>query len=270
MPVHLQENVSHVEPAQLIVGCSQSIGRQREHNEDSLFTLNTILAGEDDNIPFGIFIVADGMGGHQHGEVASRTAIHAMSAHLVSKLLVPFLELPFGQQDMSVQEIMKDGVKQAQQAVIEQVPGGGTTLTAAFILGEQVVLAHVGDSRAYFFPQDGQPEVITRDHSLVKRLQELGQLTEQEAAVHPQRNVLYRAIGQVEPFEPDISTYPLPHPGYMLLCSDGLWGVISDDEIFQIVSTAANPGVACQELVRAANEAGGPDNISVIIIYYPK
>jgi protein phosphatase len=161
------------------------------------------------------------------------------------------------------------GVHEAQQAVIKLAPGGGTTLTAAFVMGDQVTIAHVGDSRAYFLYPDGRMQSITRDHSLVRRLQELGQITEKEAAVHPQRNVLYRAIGQGEPFDSDVNTHLLPRPGYLLICSDGLWGVVPDMDIFQIVTNAPNPSMACHSLVEAANAAGGPDNISVVIVQYP-
>jgi protein phosphatase len=206
------------------------------------------------------------MGGHQHGEVASRVAVRIMAGYLVRKLYLPYLQVNHESQQESLQEIMQSGVMEAQQAVIRQVPGGGTTLTAAFILGEQVTIAHVGDSRAYFLNADGRSQVLTRDHSLVRRLQELGQLTEKEASIHPQRNVLYRAIGQGEPFEPDISTHLFPGSGSLLLCSDGLWGVVPDLEIFRIVNSATNPAEACQNLIEAANEAGGPDNISVILV----
>jgi protein phosphatase len=95
----------------------------------------------------------------------------------------------------------------------------------------------------------------------------LGQITQEEAAVHPQRNVLYRALGQGEPFEPDLSMTRLPDSGYLLLCSDGLWGVVGDNEIFELVTSAANPQQACQMLVEAANTAGGPDNITAILVH---
>jgi protein phosphatase len=103
----------------------------------------------------------------------------------------------------------------------------------------------------------------------VKRLEELGQITSDEAAVHPQRNVLYRALGQGDPFQPDISTFPMPHACHLLICSDGLWGVISEKELLRLVNTATNPHQACQALTDAANSAGGPDNISVILVRLP-
>jgi PPM family protein phosphatase len=258
-----------MEPPQLIVGIGASAGKQREHNEDTVFVLNATLAGTSEGIPFGIFLVADGMGGHQFGEVASGIAARTMAGYLIQKLYHPFFSPRPEPQGESFQEIMRNAVLEAQQAVIKQVPGGGTTLTAAFVLGEQATLAHVGDSRAYLIYPDGRMQAITRDHSLVKRLIELGQISEKEAIVHPQRNVLYRAVGQGEPFEPDVSTFPLPHPGYLMLCTDGLWGVLPEIEIYRIIYNAATPSLACHELVEAANAAGGPDNISVILAYYP-
>jgi len=261
--------VQKYEPPQLIVGTGQSLGRQREHNEDCLYALNITLAGKNDPLPFGIFIVADGMGGHQHGEVASEVATRTLSTTLIRRLYIPNFNLQPEPQSDPLQEVVQQGMREAQQAVLKLAPGGGTTMTAAFVFGEQVTVAHVGDSRAYFVFPDGRMQIVTRDHSLVRRLQELGQISEKEAAVHPQRNVLYRAIGQGEPFDADINTFPMPHPGYLLLCSDGLWGVVPELEIFRIITSTNNPSLACHHLVQAANAAGGPDNISVILVYYP-
>lgn len=141
-------------------------------------------------------------------------------------------------------------------------------MTAALLLGDQVTLAHVGDSRAYFLYPDGRIQVMTQDHSLVRRYVDLGRMTEEQARIDPQKNVLYRALGQLEPFRPDIVSHLMPHPGTMILCSDGLWGVVSDMDIFNIVASSANPSDASQKLIEAANAAGGPDNISVIVVQY--
>jgi protein phosphatase len=124
----------------------------------------------------------------------------------------------------------------------------------------------MGDSRAYAITRDGRIEALTKDHSLGKRLQELGQLTEEEAANHPQKSVLYRALGQGENIQADIFTSNMPNPGSLLICSDGLWGQVDKDEIARIVNSVANPDLACEQLVEAANAAGGPDNISVILV----
>jgi len=269
IPTLPDQSRPHTEPPQLIVGCAQSVGKQRDHNEDAIFTLTTTLTSDSSNIPFGLYIVADGMGGHQHGEVASSIAIRTMAGYIVRKLYTPLLNPRPSPPEESLLEIMQEGVQEAHRAITKQVPGGGTTLTAALILGNQMTIAHVGDSRAYLISVDGQIEALTRDHSLVKRLVELGQITTDEAAVHPQRNVLYRALGQGEPFDPDINSIQMPESGYLLLCSDGLWGVVSEPEIQHLVHDSSTPEQACYNLVEAANAAGGPDNISAILIRLP-
>jgi serine/threonine protein phosphatase PrpC len=258
-----------MEPPQLIVGCAQSIGKQRDHNEDALFTLTTTLVNDYNNITFGLYIVADGMGGHQHGEVASSIAIRTMASSIVRKLYTPLLSPKPNPPDESLLEIMQEGVQEAHRAITKQVPGGGTTLTAALILGNQMTIAHVGDSRAYLIGNGDQIEALTRDHSLVNRLVELGQITTDEAAVHPQRNVLYRALGQGEPFDADINSIQMPESGYLLLCSDGLWSVVNESELQRLVKESGSPEEACQRMVDAANAAGGPDNISAILIHLP-
>jgi len=257
-----------IRPAQLLVGSCQSVGMQRNHNEDTLITLSAVVADDMTDLPFGVFIVADGMGGHQYGEVASGTAARAMAEYLITKLYSSLAGVRPEAQGESLQEIMEAGVNEANQAVIRKAPGGGTTLTTALVIGEQVTIAHVGDSRAYFLFNDGRVQALTQDHSLVRRLVQLKQITEEEALVHPQRNVLYRAIGQNEPFRPDINSYLLPHPGYLMICSDGLWGVVNENEISRIVLNAPSLTSACQSLIDAANDAGGPDNITVVLVQY--
>jgi serine/threonine protein phosphatase PrpC len=254
---------------QLVASWGQSVGQQREHNEDALFTLTSTLSSDIRQIPFGLYIVADGMGGHQHGEIASAMAIRVMASHIIRKLYLPFFSLSAGVPEQSVQEIMQEGVLEAHRAILKQALGGGTTMTAGLIVGEQITIAHIGDSRAYAVYPDGKMEILTRDHSLVKRLEELGQITPEEAAIHPQRNVLYRALGQGEPFDPDIITAPVPLKGYLLLCSDGLWGAVSEEEMFKTITSTPSLQKSCQKLVEAANKAGGPDNISVILARMP-
>lgn len=254
-------------PPQILVGTGQSVGLQRDHNEDTLFAMQAILADGNNDLPFGIFIVADGMGGHQSGEIASGSAARTLAQYLLAHFYGPFLSIE-NQAGESIQEIMEAGVREAQRSVLRTAPGGGTTLTGALMLGEQVTLAHVGDSRAYFLYPDGRMQPMTQDHTLVRRLQDLGQIDEKEATVHPQRNVLYRALGQTEPFRPDINTHTMPRPGFMLICSDGLWGVVTEDDIYRIIFGAPNPSVACHRLIEAANQAGGPDNITAILIQF--
>jgi protein phosphatase len=245
------------------------VGKQREHNEDALLTLTTTLTSNYNDVTFGLYIVADGMGGHQHGEVASSIAIRTMASYIIQKLFTPLLSPKPNPPEESLLEIMQEGVQESHKAITRQVPGGGTTITAALILGNQMTLAHVGDSRAYLIGKNGQCEALTRDHSLVNRLVELGQITTDEAAIHPQRNVLYRALGQGEPFDPDVNSIQMPESGFLLLCSDGLWSVVNEAELQNLVMTSSSPEEACQRMVEAANAAGGPDNISAILIRLP-
>ncbi|MBE3117800.1 MAG: protein phosphatase 2C domain-containing protein [Chloroflexi bacterium] len=256
---------ARVEPQQLISGCGQSIGKQREHNEDCLFAFSVTTGGEANSAPLGLFIVADGMGGHQYGEVASSTAVRTMANYLLKRFHTYLINPSEGMEE-PLQEMMRAAITEAQRAVTQAAPGSGTTLTAALVLGQQMTIGHVGDSRAYALRMDGRVEVLTRDHSLVKRLEELGQISSEEAAAHPQRNVLYRALGQGEVLEPDIFTTPFPQPGYLLLCSDGLWNVLPDDNLCNLVTSAPNLHGACQNLITAANDAGGPDNISAVLV----
>jgi len=250
---------------QLMAASGQSVGKLRELNEDSLLTITTTLAGNSGSLPFGLYIVADGMGGHQYGEVASNAAVRVVAGYVMRKFQPYLFSLKPAPPDESLQEIMQTAVREAQKTIQSEAPSSGTTLTAALVLGQQVTVAHVGDSRAYHLYADGRAEVITRDHSLVKRLEELGHISPDEAENYPHRNVLYRALGQGEILEADVFTVTFPQAGYLMLCSDGLWGVVADQDMFRIIKEAPSLERACQNLVEAANSAGGPDNISVII-----
>lgn len=251
---------------QLIAACGQSVGKQRELNEDSMLAITSTLAGNSGNVPFGLYIVADGMGGHQFGEVASNAAIRTVAGYIIRKFHPYLFNLNPEPLDESLQEIMSAAVNEAQKVIQREAPGSGTTLTAALVLGQQVTIAHVGDSRAYIIHPDGRVEPVTRDHSLVKRLEELGHLSATEAVNYPHRNVLYRALGQGELLEPDIFTIPFPITGTLMMCSDGLWGVVSDQDYVRALREAPTLQRACQNLVSAANAAGGPDNISILLV----
>lgn len=252
----------------VVIGMAQSVGMERTHNEDSLFVMHGSSAGLEALPEFGLFIVADGMGGHRSGEVASSISVRSVARRLNQDSLLHLFDLEPDDDAVPLLDLMRQSLEEANQAVVARVPGGGTTLTAVLMLGHQVTIGHVGDSRAYLIDKSSA-KAITRDHSLVKRLEELGQLKPEEAEVHPQRNVLYRAIGQGANLEVDVFTQPVPRDAFLLLCSDGLWGVVPDLAIQKIVTTAGNPQGACEELVRAANAAGGPDNITAVLVYFP-
>ncbi len=258
-----------LEPDQLICCSAISIGRERDHNEDALFCFSAVMAGEKHAINLGIFIIADGLGGHERGEVASRVAVQTVSSHLLKSFYSPFFGPDPKAPEESVQETLEAGIKLAHEAVKKAAPGGGTTLTAVLVFGHRMTIAQVGDSRAYAISSKGAVDLLTRDHTLVRRLEELGQITPEEAEVHPQRHDLYRALGLDVPAEPDTTTTQLPDSGHLLLCSDGLWDVVPAQDMARLVTSEKSLSQACIQLVEAANAAGGPDNISAILVQLP-
>lgn len=250
------------------VGYGLSPGKQRAHNEDAFFTLTTMFSFNESEIPFGLYVVADGMGGHKNGEIASELAIRTVVGTILTEIYTPMMGLDPQPSEMSFREVFHNGIEQANSEIIKHSYGGGTTVTAILIVGDQMTIAHVGDSRVYSIAKDSTMEALTRDHSLVKRLQELGQITPEEAAVHPQRNVLYRALGQGEPFEPEIISTNRPESGSLLVCSDGLWSIVGQEGLQAIVKSGISPQDICDRMIDAANDAGGPDNISAILVEF--
>jgi serine/threonine protein phosphatase PrpC len=210
------------------------------------------------------------MGGHHDGEKASATTARVVAAQVTSRIYLPLLTSNGkGTEDRPpITEVLVESVQKANVDVIASVPEGGTTLTAVAVIGDLAYIVHVGDSRVYLITNDGL-EQVTRDHSLVQRLIELDQLTAEEAADHPQKNVLYRAIGQSEALEVDAITRRLPPNSRLLLCSDGLWNQVEDKEIGEIVMSHDNPQVVCDKLVALANTRGGTDNITTILLRLP-
>ena len=267
-PSHLPKPIMKQLGHNLLIGSAQSTGMERTHNEDTLFVMHGNATSMRGLPQFGLFIVADGMGGHRAGEIASSISVRRVAQRVLQDAFLKLFDVNGSAEIPALQDMMRGALQDANLAVVERVPGGGTTVTAMLLLGRQVTFGHVGDSRAYLINRHVS-KVVTRDHSLVERLKELGQLTDEEAAIHPQRNVLYRAVGQGANLEVDVSTEPIPSDAYMLLCSDGLWGVIPDEEIREIIFSAHNPQIASEQLVEAANAAGGPDNITAVLVYFP-
>jgi protein phosphatase len=219
-------------------------GRQRRENEDRAY------------VSAPVFVVADGMGGAQAGEVASQMAIEAFEQGL-----------PDGG---SPEERLADRVRDANHRIYDRSraehgrEGMGTTLTAAYLDDGQLAIAHVGDSRAYLF-RDGELTRLTQDHSLVDELVRQGKLTEQQAAEHPQRSIITRALGPEPEVEVDTWTYPLRAGDVVLLCSDGLTSMVSEDRVAEILASSATLDEAGDRLIAEANEAGGRDNITVVL-----
>jgi protein phosphatase len=241
----------------------------RDLNEDSLLTLELDRVHCSISRPIGLYVVADGMGGHAAGDVASGLAINTIAEKMVTHLLMPQLAGDVDSESFDAQRWLADVIQAANLAVYRQREATGTnmgtTLVAAIVIGDTAHVANVGDSRAYFINDEGIHQ-ITTDHSLVERLVALGQITPGEARVHPQRNVIYRTIGDKEEVEADFFVQRLNPGDSLLLCSDGLSGRVEDAEIWRLVRRCRSPQEACEQLVRAANDRGGYDNVTVIIV----
>jgi protein phosphatase len=263
-------NVSDIRkrPGQLKSVSCQSVGKERSHNEDAILSLLMQIKNGDRSTDIGIFMIADGMGGHVNGEKASQLAINATYDYLLGKFLDPVRRLEYSPSTDELEKIIEEAIFKAQERILQEIPGGGTTLTAAIIYEGKLTYGHVGDSRLYVISPDGSTKLITKDHSLVKRLIDLGQISPAEAINHPQRNVLFRALGQSEAFKVDVGTFELENSITGILCSDGLWGQVADEKIFSIISQNPDIYLASEILVNEANLAGGIDNISVILFTY--
>jgi len=249
-------------------GWLTDVGSVRGQNEDALLVFMGQHDANDDGQPvppFGLFMVADGMGGHQKGEIASSLALRVSASHLISTVYLPLLSgLERGANQPALTDVVREAVSQANRSVARELPGSGSTLTCGLVLGSRLFIGHVGDSRAYLLRDGASPQRLTRDHSFVNRLIEMGQISEEEAIVHPQRNVLYRAIGQTDGLEVDVTTNALQDGDRLFFCSDGLWNMMDEAAIWGILSETREPQEACMRLVGAANTAGGNDNVTVV------
>ncbi len=254
-------------PPQFRVGVAQSRGRVRANNEDALLAWTLTAAGGERSVLGGLFIVADGMGGHLHGERASQAALYTFAYALHRHFFLPWLQ-NWEQPPPEALPNLEAALEQANQAVQVMAAGGGTTLTAALVWKERLVLIHVGDSRAYLLTPKGELRRISKDHSVVARLVEQGDLSAEEAAHHPQRNMLYQALGQPTPLNPHVHLDTLPPGGTLLLCSDGLWDEIPEARLAALLQAyRQDPIEAAQRLMAEAEMAGGHDNISVVVVY---
>lgn len=262
------ESVIATKNEHLRFGQSTDVGMVRTNNQDSVMSLFTTSRSAEERPDFGLFIVADGMGGHQDGEKASAMTSRILATEVTREIFIPMLiGQPNGDRP-PITEALIEAVQKANSEIIRHVPEGGTTLTAVAVISDLAYVVHVGDSRVYLITRDGL-EQITRDHSLVARLIELDQLRPEEVADHPQKNVLYRALGQSDNLEVDAITRRLPPSSRLLVCSDGLWNQVTNEEIQQLVLSHDNPQDACDKLVALANTRGGTDNITAILLHLP-
>lgn len=228
-------------------GSRTDIGYVRDHNEDSLIIIPPLFA------------VADGMGGHEAGEIASEITVNTLAELAPSHLDAEGLTAAVEAANYNVMKAPRQGIGR---------DGMGTTLTAAMLEGERLLIAQVGDSRAYLLHK-GHLQQITRDHSLMADLTEAGQITPEEARVHPNRSVITRAIGSDIHMRPDIYELNVDAGDRILLCSDGLSSMISNNAIESIMRRQSDAQHCADELVTAALENGGADNVTVVVADVP-
>lgn len=243
-PTQTDPNAPRLARTGSFFGSRTEIGNVREHNEDSLMVTPPLFA------------VADGMGGHEAGEVASEIAINTLSDLAPEHADADALARAVVAANLNVIKAPREGVGRE---------GMGTTLTAAILEGERLIIAQVGDSRAYLLHQ-GSLQQLTRDHSLMADMIEAGQLTEEEARVHPNRSVITRAIGSDPHMQPDLYELNVDTGDRILLCSDGITTMLEDRDVEQILARASSPQECADNLVQAALDAGGYDNATAIII----
>ena len=234
------------------------VGKIREINEDSF-----LIGGFKDGEALGYALLADGMGGHNAGEVASSTAVNTVKQELEKTLSET-------EHDKIIYNIMSS-IDYANTKVFDLATsdinkaGMGSTFVAAYIAGDKLYIANIGDSRAYLIT-DCETTQITVDHSVVQELVERGSITQEEAAIHPDKNIITRALGTEEFVDADFFEYSLKKDDYILLCSDGLCEMVNDSLFSEIIKKYDSLEDAARELVNIANENGGRDNITVVIL----
>lgn len=251
------------------------VGRTRDHNEDTYLvadltppapTLSPKVREHVLGEKGSIFVVADGMGGAKAGELASQLATQTIFDQLVGDW-VPDRRADVRSFTAALIEAIQEANRAVHQMSVEQpdLQGMGTTLTAVGILGEQITFAQVGDSRAYLF-REGQLEQVTRDQSLARHLVDQGQMTEADAEKSPGRNIILQALGPTPNVDVVLSQRKAQRGDVLLLCSDGLSGVVQAEEILEALNRSQDPAVVCEDLVELANSGGGPDNITVVVV----
>ncbi len=264
------------------------VGRERRHNEDGVAAFDFATATDGRAGACALFAVSDGMGGHNAGEIASMAALKSLVATVQGLFIPKLAEAAWYQFPDHVynyhfrktrrrvpvpdpRRALAQSVRRANQDVIElsrKNPaffGMGATLTVALLVDCRLTVASVGDSRCYV-QQGGRLDQVTRDHTIVNQMVELGRITEEEAASHPGKNFLYKCLGSDEKADIDVFQVDLAPPAWILLSSDGLTNMVSDREIQEVLRACRQPHQGARQLIRMANRAGGKDNISVILV----
>lgn len=248
----------------LQIGKLTDIGQRREQNEDSLYAFDSFIQTNDGLDSFGLFIVADGTGGHAGGEIASAIAVRTVASHMLEHVYVPTFHSARPVDLQLLVGHMTEAIRLANTLVVGTVEKAGSTLTMALIVNRDLYVAHVGDSRAYIHTK-GSLKQLTQDHSLKAKMIEAGQITAEEARKFQIPNIIYNAVGQEA--DPEVALYSrsIEPEHTLLICSDGLWEMVSDAEMIEIIDAAATLNEAVRKLIETANAHGGTDNITAIL-----
>lgn len=266
---------------QIMLGQNSHRGRVRSQNEDSVGTLKLTRILESVPQPVCLGVVADGMGGHQHGEIASRVGVQVILENVNQELLKIGWENPdVNLSENQIRQILTTAVLAANDRIFQvariQQSDMGATVTLALVIGQMAYLLNVGDCRAYHFNGE-KLKLITQDHSLVYRLYRIRQIEYDALIFHPLRHQVLRCLGepdlldQLQKMERQIDhpywfIQPLEPGESLLLCSDGLWEMVTENQIAAILRTPENPQMICDALVNQANQHGGEDNISLVLL----
>lgn len=256
-------------PIETEVGSASDVGLVRVHNEDALLVQNSVLDNSNYSKMVSLYAVADGLGGHQAGEVASNLAIGVFADQVGKAFKLLGYSSPSLSERDSMSNILAEAVKAANMEIYarNQSIGHnmGTTLVAMLLVGKVAYIANVGDSRAYLLDKD-RLQQITTDHSLVASLVTAGQIAPEEIYTHPQRNIITRCLGTEGSVDADLFVKELKPGMAIMLCSDGLWEMVRDDKLKDVLLQSKSPQEACDRLVELANQNGGVDNISVVTV----
>ena len=245
------------------IGYLSDVGMVRELDEDSVFVARTFSTYGGDQTRRVFLIVADGMGGHSKGEVASALGITTVAGLMLPKLIA-------NADGADYPSLLAECIKEANQYILQhsvecpECEGMGTTMTAMLIERQKLYIGHVGDTRAYLISEE-QTTQLTKDHSLVQQMVDRGELTPEQARVHPQKNVITRVVGYYAEVDVDVYTFDWDKNDRILICCDGLPTHVEDAEIADAVLSADTPQAACKTLIQQANDRGGKDNISVVV-----
>jgi protein phosphatase len=265
--------IDRTEPASLRmrIGALTHTGMVRELDEDSLLAMELTMMRSALPRTWGLFIVADGMGGHSAGEVASDLALRGAYEVVQSAYLSPTVDADTPEEEAQLKDVVKRAVRQANEYVLREARARGndmgTTLTMALVVGDRAIIGNVGDSRTYLL-RDGALQRISKDHSLVQRLVDLGQIGADDVYTHPQRNAVLRSLGDKSEIEIDIFSQRLRPGDALVLMSDGQWEMTRDPQMAEIINTNDDPQAACAALIAAANAAGGEDNITTVLVRF--